>query len=214
MTVTRPILYTYPAFIETTAGDLRRHDVMNRQITMDSSQHQHLHVRVQAFLGTAALLLGVALICLGLTAEMSGGVPFFMPRSWYVNRSLWYFLAMACFVGGGYLLKTQPMSSGHWEARRPGIRFRRVVIYTRSNCELCDDAKQMLDGYMNYLPAIQEINIETDQSLIERYGTCVPVVEIDEKVRFRGRLNEILLRRLIEGTPPLESLIGRDAESS
>jgi glutaredoxin len=183
-------------------------------MTADSSKHEQHVIRVQAYLGTAALLLGVALIFLGLVAEMSGGVPFFMPRSWYVNRSLWYFLAMACFVGGGYLLKTQSMSSEHWEARQPGIRFRRVVIYTRTNCELCDDAMQLLDGYEKYLPDIQEINIETDQSLIERYGTCVPVVEIDEKVRFRGRLNEILLRRLIEGTPPLDTLIGGDVESS
>ena len=172
---------------------------------MNSSEQDHYRVRVRAFLGTAGLLLGVALICLGLIAELSGGLPFFMPRSWYVNRSLWYFLAMACFVGGGYLLKNQPMSSGDWEASRPGVRFRRVVIYTRADCELCDAAKRTLDGYEDYLPAIREINIETDAALIERFGTCVPVVEIDEKVRFRGRLNEILLRRLIEGTAPLES---------
>jgi glutaredoxin len=206
MTVTRPILYTHSAFVKIAAGaPLNQHDVINRHMTADSSKHEQHVLRVQAYLGTAALLLGVALIFLGLIGEMSGGVPFFMPRSWYVNRSLWYFLAMACFVGGGYLLKTQPMSSELWEASQPGIRFRRVVIYTRTDCELCDDAKQMLDGYEKYLPAIQEINIETDQSLIARYGTCVPVIEIDEKVRFRGRLNEMLLRRLIEGTPPLES---------
>ena len=31
-----------------------------------------------------------------------------------------------------------------------------------------------------------------------------PVVELDGKIRFRGRVNEILLRRLIEGAPILK----------
>jgi len=181
---------------------------------IDSAESVPRGVRVHAFLGTAAFLLGMALICLALIAEMSGGLPFFMPRSWYVNRFMWYFLAMACFVGGGFLLRNQPTSSGVWEASRPGVRFRRVVIYTRTDCELCDVAKQTLADHDNYLPAVQEINIETDPTLIERFGTCIPVVEIDEKVRFRGRLNEILLRRLIEGTAPLQSLVSRDMESS
>lgn len=229
MTETRSILYILFVFDETpvaipgrktTNASVARQAVSSgvivtsRKMTMSSSQRELHHTRVHAFLGTAGLLLGVALICLALIAEMSGGLPFFMPRSWYVNRSMWYFLAMACFVGGGYLLKNQPTSSGHWEASRPGVRFRRVVIYTRTDCELCDAAKQSLDEYSDYLPATREINIETDQSLIQRFGTCVPVVEIDGKVRFRGRLNEILLRRLIEGTAPLESQVNLDAEIS
>ena len=40
--------------------------------------------------------------------------------------------------------------------------------------------------------------------LVDRFGKCVPVVELDGKVRFKGRINEILLRRLIEGSPPAE----------
>ena len=31
-----------------------------------------------------------------------------------------------------------------------------------------------------------------------RYDQCVPVVEIDGQERFRGRVNEVLLRRLLQ----------------
>ena len=33
---------------------------------------------------------------------------------------------------------------------------------------------------------------------VERFNTCVPVVEIDGKIRFRGRVNKILLRRIVK----------------
>ena len=41
------------------------------------------------------------------------------------------------------------------------------------------------------------IDIDSDPQLRERYTTCVPVVIIDGKERFRGRVNEVLLRRLL-----------------
>ena len=44
---------------------------------------------------------------------------------------------------------------------------------------------------------IHEIDIDTQPKLLEKYDTCVPVVEIDGKVRFRGTINEVLLVRLI-----------------
>ena len=77
------------------------------------------------------------------------------------------------------------------------------MFYTRSGCHLCDEARAILDQYDDYLPPTREIDIDTDRELIEQFGTSVPVVEIDGKIRFRGCVDEILLRRLIEGTPPL-----------
>jgi glutaredoxin len=72
----------------------------------------------------------------------------------------------------------------------------KVRLYTRQGCHLCDDAKAIL---LRYGLSPQEIDIDADPQLQGRYNTCVPVVEIDGKERFRGRVDEILLRRLLRG---------------
>jgi len=71
---------------------------------------------------------------------------------------------------------------------------RHAVLYTRKSCQLCDEAKETLEMYGF---SIDEIDIEERPELLDRYNTCVPVVEIDGKVRFRGKVNEVLLLRLI-----------------
>lgn len=71
---------------------------------------------------------------------------------------------------------------------------RNAVLYTRKSCQLCDEAKETLEMYGF---SIHEIDIDTQPKLLEKYDTCVPVVEIDGKVRFRGTINEVLLVRLI-----------------
>jgi len=41
------------------------------------------------------------------------------------------------------------------------------------------------------------IDIDQDSALRERFDTCVPVVEIDGTIRFRGRVDAVLLRRIV-----------------
>ena len=89
-----------------------------------------------------------------------------------------------------------------WQPTQPGRRFRSIVVYTRPGCHLCDSAIELLSQYRPWLPEVVEVNIDEDPALRERFDTCVPVVECDGKVRFRGTLNEALLQRLIEGTHP------------
>ncbi len=69
-----------------------------------------------------------------------------------------------------------------------------VVLYTRAGCHLCDEALVVLErfGLSSRL-----VDIDADPQLRERYNECVPVVEIDGKERFRGRVNEVLLARLL-----------------
>lgn len=69
-----------------------------------------------------------------------------------------------------------------------------VVVYTRVGCCLCDEAKELLQRY-----GLQPQLIDIDQSpeISTRYNECVPVVFIDGKERFRGRINEMLLQRLL-----------------
>lgn len=71
----------------------------------------------------------------------------------------------------------------------------KVVLYTRVGCHLCDDALALLSQH-GLRPEL--VDIDEQPELRERFTTCVPVVEIDGKIRFRGRVNETLLKRLLE----------------
>ena len=70
----------------------------------------------------------------------------------------------------------------------------RIVVYTRKGCHLCDEAINLLRQY-GLRPDM--VDIDTDGQLTELYDHCVPVVEMDGKVRFRGRVNKVLLERLL-----------------
>ncbi len=83
---------------------------------------------------------------------------------------------------------------------RPILSFSRmnaqsVILYTRVGCHLCEDAKALLQRH-GLAPS--EVDIDQDPTLRARYDQCVPVVEIDGVERFRGQVNEVLLRRLVE----------------
>lgn len=69
-----------------------------------------------------------------------------------------------------------------------------VIVYTRPGCHLCDDACEVLERY-GLAPRM--VNIDTDPALIASYGLSIPVVVIDGHERFRGRVDEVLLRRLL-----------------
>jgi glutaredoxin len=69
-----------------------------------------------------------------------------------------------------------------------------VVVYTRSGCHLCEEAEQLL---VRHGLAPELIDIDEDRALREQFTDCVPVVLIDGKERFRGRVNEVLLRRIL-----------------
>jgi glutaredoxin len=70
----------------------------------------------------------------------------------------------------------------------------RIVLYSREGCHLCEEAKVLLEqcGLQTVC-----VDIDDDTTLIKRFGTCVPVMEIDGRVRFRGRIEPVLLRRLV-----------------
>ncbi len=59
---------------------------------------------------------------------------------------------------------------------------------------MCDEANNTL---LAHGLRATEVDIDADESLREKFNTCVPVVEIDGKVRFRGRVDPVLLKRLL-----------------
>jgi len=44
---------------------------------------------------------------------------------------------------------------------------------------------------------VREVDVDSDSGLRSLHGEWVPVVEMGGKVRFRGRVNRVLLRRLL-----------------
>ncbi len=79
-----------------------------------------------------------------------------------------------------------------------------AIVYTREGCGLCTEAADLLkaEGF-----AVKLIDIDSNPELRERYDVVIPVVEIDGKERFRGRINPVLLRRLARAAatrPPIE----------
>lgn len=80
-------------------------------------------------------------------------------------------------------------------SRTPPIRLdRRVRVYTRAGCHLCDQVGEML-GRAGIEP--EWIDIDADAQLRDQFDQCVPVVEILGRERFRGPVNEVLLRRIL-----------------
>lgn len=154
----------------------------------------------ESLAGTAALLAGVALLVLNGLEEVNALRSF--PRFWHHNRELWWLMSLALPAWGTWLLmQARDNDPSNWKPSERGIRFRELRLYTREGCHLCDDARELLDAHQRWLPRVLEIDIDADPRLVEEFGRCVPVVTLDGKVRFRGRISRELLRRLIEGTP-------------
>jgi glutaredoxin len=73
-----------------------------------------------------------------------------------------------------------------------------IVLYTRHGCHLCEDARAVLEAAaLRYPLVLQAVDVDTDPDLATSYGLEVPVVMIDGRVRFRGRVNVVLLDRLL-----------------
>lgn len=65
----------------------------------------------------------------------------------------------------------------------------RVTLYTKPGCHLCEEAKaQMLAAGCANLYELEEVNIETDPALMERYGLSIPIIAINGVEAFKYRI--------------------------
>jgi glutaredoxin len=75
---------------------------------------------------------------------------------------------------------------------------RKVTLYTRQGCHLCDEAKRVIDsarrrGVFDY----EEFDIDSDPELRQLYNEEVPVIAIDGRKAFKYRLTaEELMKKL------------------
>jgi glutaredoxin len=74
-----------------------------------------------------------------------------------------------------------------------------VVLYTRPGCHLCDEAKREMrsancaDHYV-----LEEINIDDDPALHERYRYEIPVITINGQKAFKYRLTAAEFRKAVK----------------
>ena len=72
------------------------------------------------------------------------------------------------------------------------------TIYSRSACGCCDKAMKVLkEAQRRFGFAIDVVDIDHDPDLVAKFNTEVPVVTLNDKVRFRGVVNPALLERLL-----------------
>ncbi|MCH2200577.1 MAG: glutaredoxin family protein [Fuerstiella sp.] len=162
------------------------------------NQVQELNKRI----GTSLLLMGAAMSILMFIDGSDLDIPA-LPGFWYRSRSLHLLLCIGFFLGGLFLLRDPTQATSlDGETLNPGGEgqpvFDSVRLFTRSDCPLCEEAIDTLELYGAWMPEIEFIDISGDSILEEQYGQCIPVIEIDSRIRFRGRVDSILLRRLIE----------------
>lgn len=59
---------------------------------------------------------------------------------------------------------------------------RRVIVYSKPGCHLCEDALQLVrDLRAEFDLAIEEIDITTDRALFKNYFDKIPVLLIDDR---------------------------------
>jgi glutaredoxin len=74
-------------------------------------------------------------------------------------------------------------------------RERRVTLYTRAGCHLCEAAAAVLEaerGRSRF--ALEVVDVDADPELERRYGVRVPVVAIDGMEEFQYEVPADLLR--------------------
>jgi glutaredoxin len=71
-----------------------------------------------------------------------------------------------------------------------------LVLYTRAQCHLCEEAHAVLEHVRGELPfALEVIDVDGDAELAARYGLEVPVVLVDGKKWAKYHVDAAALRR-------------------
>jgi glutaredoxin len=72
----------------------------------------------------------------------------------------------------------------------------KVVLYSKDECCLCDNAKEILqDLQKEFSFQIEEVDIYKDDTLLEKYQIMIPVVEIDGEEVQCGIIQKDMIRK-------------------
>ena len=76
----------------------------------------------------------------------------------------------------------------------------RVTLYSRPGCHLCDDARTVIEQVCAELgEAYEEVDIDADPQLQERYTDEVPVTFVDGRQHDFWRVSPDRLRAALQG---------------
>ena len=78
----------------------------------------------------------------------------------------------------------------------------RVTLYSRPGCHLCDDARRVIERVCADLgEQYDEISIDDDPQLRDRYGEEIPVTLVDGRQHDFWRVDEGRLRAALGAAP-------------
>ena len=73
-----------------------------------------------------------------------------------------------------------------------------IHFYTKKNCPLCEEAKDLLKILQREVTfTLLEVDIYSNDKLLEQYGLMIPVVEINDQVIQYGRIDLDEIRRYL-----------------
>jgi glutaredoxin len=69
--------------------------------------------------------------------------------------------------------------------------LRRLTLYSKPGCHLCDDMKHVIEKVSATCPLeLQVVDISTDPELLHRYGVEIPVLFVDGTKAAKYRITE------------------------
>ena len=97
---------------------------------------------------------------------------------------------------GKMRVRTQTMTTHPEDERLAAAGPRNITLYTRPGCHLCDEAKSAIAPLLREFGAVlDEVNIDADSVLKERYGWDIPVIFIGQKKAAKHRVDVEQFRR-------------------
>jgi len=80
-----------------------------------------------------------------------------------------------------------------------------LTVYSRRGCHLCEDLLGELEPMLRQRARLSVVDIDTDETLRERYGLHIPVVCADDQEICRYHLDRPAVLAWLESQPGSES---------
>ncbi|MED0686358.1 glutaredoxin family protein [Anoxybacillus ayderensis] len=71
----------------------------------------------------------------------------------------------------------------------------KVIVYSKENCCLCDEAKAILRELQ---VEWEEVDIYKDEQLLEQYHLIIPVIEVDGEMVAYGCIHKDVIRKRLQ----------------
>jgi len=66
----------------------------------------------------------------------------------------------------------------------------KLTLFTKKNCGLCEEAKEEIQSIKVENLEIEEIDIYSDDALLEEYQLMIPVVQINGEIVAYGKIHK------------------------